>query len=161
MLSRFERFSFTIAAMHRYLIKIASDEMVKYGLKGSYAFYLAALHRYSDGITAAQLCEKCDKDKAAVSRAVAEMERRGLILRETNGDNLYRALLKLTDEGKKAADFICERAALAVETAGDGLSDNDRKIFYEALDLIAGNLQIISRNGLPADSSNPNDAQNN
>lgn len=151
MLSRFERFSFTIAAMHRYLIKISSDEMVKYGLNGSYAFYLAAMQRCTDGITAAQLCEVCDKDKAAVSRAVAEMERRGLIMREASGDNLYRALLKLTDEGKKAADFICRRATLAVEMAGKGLSESDRKIFYEALDLIAGNLQIISKNGLPPD----------
>lgn len=151
MLSRFERFSFTIAAMHRYLIKISSDEMIKYGLNGSYAFYLAAMHRCEEGITAAQLCEICDKDKAAVSRAVAEMERRGLIMREASGDNLYRALLKLTDEGKKAADYICRRATLAVETAGKGLSEADRKTFYEALDLIAGNLQIISKKGLPSD----------
>jgi len=125
--------------------------MIKYGLNGSYAFYLAAMQRYSEGITAAQLCEICDKDKAAVSRAVAEMERRGLIMREASGENLYRALLKLTEEGKRAADFICRRATLAVETAGKGLSEADRKTFYEALELIAGNLQIISKNGLPSD----------
>lgn len=62
---------------------------------------------------------------------------------------MYRALLKLTDEGKAAARHVQERAALAVELAGAGLSDADREVFYRALELITANLQTLSKEGLP------------
>ena len=50
-----------------------------------------------------KLGELCCKDKADVSRMVSIMERKGLVQRESNAGNMYRALLKLTDEGKAAA----------------------------------------------------------
>ena len=37
----------------------------------------------------------------------------------------------------------------AVEMAGESLTDADRQVFYTTLDLIAGNLQRISREGIP------------
>ena len=79
MLSRFERFSVSISELYRHIHKISADEMAKYGLKGPYAIYLLTMHRYSDGITATQLCELCDRNKAEVSRAVTAMEVMGLV----------------------------------------------------------------------------------
>lgn len=149
MISRFERFSSAISEISRYWHKIAADEMTKYGLKGPHAVYLITMYRYSDGITSAQLCELCRRDKSDVSRAISVMEEKGLIKREGVNQNLYRALLKLTDEGRTAAEHICERARIAVETAGTGISDEHRIIFYETLELIASNLQTISEEGLP------------
>ena len=104
MLSRFEIFSGTISAAYRYVQKLERDEMEKYGLKGAFAQYLLAIHRRVNGVTAAELCEICDKDKAAVSRIVAEMLEKGLIVKE--GENAYRAVITLTEEGKKAAEFV-------------------------------------------------------
>ena len=115
MLNRYERFSLYISGAYRYVQKLEREEMEKYGLKGAYAQYLIAMRRFPDGVTATQLCEICDKDKAAVSRAVSEMEVKGVLKRE--GKNPYRALLKLTDEGNKAANFVCERAEIAVRDA--------------------------------------------
>ena len=81
MVSRFEHFSSSISCIYRYIQKIERIEMEKYGLKGPYAQCLLAMRRYPEGITAARLCEVCDKDKAAVSRMVAELEEKGLITR--------------------------------------------------------------------------------
>lgn len=149
MLSRFEKFSNSIFCTYKYIQKIEADEMVKYGLKGSYAQYLAVMTRFPDGLTSARLSELCDKDKAAVSRCVNEMEKKGLVIRENSkSDNLYRARLKLTQSGKQAANHVCIVAKKAVELAGRGLSDEDRKIFYSSLDLIAANLKEISENGI-------------
>lgn len=149
MLSRFEQFTSAISAIHRDIQKIERDEMEKFGLKGAFAQYLLAMNRYPDGITASALCEICDKDKAAVSRILPEMERKDLVVRESTGTNQYRALLKLTGKGKQAAQFIRERATLAVELAGTGLSDRDRIVFYASLGRIASNLQTICKNGIP------------
>ena len=146
MLERYERFSFYISGLYRYVQKLEREEMERYGLKGAYAQYLVAMRRYLHGVTATQLCEICDKDKAAVSRAAAEMEQKGLLVRE--GKNQYRSLLKLTDEGRRAAEFVCSRAEIAVREAGKGLTDEVRATFYAGLELIASNLQLICKEGI-------------
>lgn len=147
MLNRFEQFTSAIGAIYRDIQKIERDEMEKHGLRGAFAQYLLAISRHPEGITAAALCEVCDKDKAAVSRITSELEAKNLIYKDTEGQ--YRAKLYLTAEGQNAAAFVKERASIAVELAGSGLEDPDRRIFYPALERIAGNLQQICRSGIP------------
>ena len=79
MTDRFEQFSFIISGIYRKLQKIKRDEMIKRGYKGAFAQYLATLSRYEEGLTSTELCEICDKDKAAVSRIIAEMEEKGIV----------------------------------------------------------------------------------
>ena len=119
MISRYEQFTTLISGIERGIQKIERDEMVKLGYKGAYAQYLAAMKRYPLGVTAAQLCEICDKDKAAVSRVVGELEAKGLVIRESGA--AYRALLTLSEEGRRVADFVCRKAQAAVDAAGFGL----------------------------------------
>ena len=107
------------------------------------------MRRHPEGITAAQLCEMCDKDKAAVSRAIAEMEQKGLVKRLKTDCTGYRIPLVLTPDGDAAAQHVCEKAAVAVELAGNGLIDEQRVVFYGVLGLIDRNLRSISRDGLP------------
>ena len=149
MLRRFEEFCAIISSIQHHIQKIERDEMEKYGLKGPYAQYLVTMSRCPEGITAAQLCELCDKDKAAVSRALAELERRALVTREAVNDTAYRALVKLTEEGKSAARYVCDKVRSAVELAGKGLNEQDRLSFYVNLRRIADNLRTISEIGLP------------
>jgi DNA-binding MarR family transcriptional regulator len=149
MIGRFEKFTFAISELSRYWHKIASDEMAAYGLKGPYAVYLVTMQRHPDGITAARLCELCEKNKADVSRAMADLEDKGMICRKTDGGNLYRAMLVLTDKGKEAATHIKALAEKAVEIGGKGLTDEQRETFYHALEVISSNLKEVSREGLP------------
>ncbi len=149
MVDRFERFSIAVFEIFRYWHKIAGDEMKKYGLKGAHATYLTTMQRFKDGISATQLGELCAKDKADVSRMLSIMEKKGLVTRENTGRSLYRALLKLTDEGKAVAEHVQERARVAVESAGKGISEEERAVFYNALETIAANLQALSKEGLP------------
>ena len=149
MLARFERFSFAIAEIYRCWHKLAAEELAKYDLGSAHAFYLHTLHSNPDGITAAKLGELTGKDKADVSRMVAILEKKGMLEKEAVGENMYRALLKLTPLGKEAAQHFQQRAAIAVELAGGGLSDEDRTIFYQSLEQITTKLQALSRDGLP------------
>jgi len=149
MLSRYEQFSSIISTIYRRVQKIERDEMVKYGYKGAYAQYLSAINRYPEGLTASRLCEICDKDKAAISRVAAEMEQKGLVRR--SGTSIYRAKLVLTDEGKRLAHVVSERARVAVELVGADMSDDERRIFYAALEGIAQRLQQVEKTGLPND----------
>ncbi len=150
MMSRFEQFASSIAGIYRHIQKIERDEMVRYGLKGSFAQYLLAIARHEGGVTSVELCDICGKDKAAISRVVCEMEERELIFRKTLGDHRYRAKLCLTGKGVEIADRVNARAKVAVDLAGKGLTEADRQNFYAVLNVIADNLHAMSKNGLPA-----------
>ena len=149
MLDRFARFSLAIAEIDRCWHKLAAEEMAKYELNSPHAVYLNTLYQYHEGITAARLGELCCKNKADVSRMVTILEKKGLVRKEAVGGNLYRAKLRLTDDGRLAAEHVQGRAALAVELAGSGMTDSDRETFYRCLEQITANLQTLSREGLP------------
>ena len=148
MISRFERFSQAMSEINRCWHKIAADEMDKYGLKGPYAIYLTVMRRFPDGITAAMLSEICKRDKSDVSRAISEMEKKGIVTRASASKRSYRTQLYLTEAGVAAAKHIEERAALAVESGGRGLGDERREMLYESLELIVENLRAVCEYGL-------------
>ena len=150
MLNRFAKFSFSISEIGRCWHKLAVEEMTKYGLNSPHAVYLNTMYDANpEGITAAQLGELCGKNKADVSRMIAILVKKGLVQKVAVGNNMYRAKLILTEEGRRAAEHVRKRAALAVELAGSGLSNEERETFYRALDLITENLQKLSKEGLP------------
>lgn len=151
MISKYELFSASVACMYHDIQKIERVEMAKFGLKGPQAQCLLALNRYPEGVTAARLCEICEKDKAAISRTVSELEQAGLVSRREINGSRYRARLSLTERGCEAARTVNERAKVAVEQAGAGLDDTQREVFYRVLALIAGNLHSICKDGLKDD----------
>lgn len=154
MLSKYELFSSSISCMYHDIQKIERVEMAKYGLKGPHAQCLLAMSRYPQGLTAAQLCEVCEKDKAAISRTLSELEQMGMVRRTGQNGTRYRASLTLTEQGKAAAATVSEKARLAVEQAGEGLDDGQREVFYRVFALIAENLHAICKDGIK-EKNNP------
>ena len=149
MLERYEKMSAAVSAITTCIQKIEAEQMTKYGLRGSCAQDLACMLKHEEGITLSRLSELCAKDKAAVSRAVAELESKDFVSRVAVGVGLYRASIVLTQKGRDVAEYVNKQASTAVELAGKGLSDEERKVLYYALDLIASNLSEICKQGLP------------
>ncbi len=150
MLDRFEHFTYAINEISRFWRKLAGEEMEKYGLKASHAIYFTVLARHrATGLTASQICESCGRDKADVSRMLAIMEMKGLIIKEGSHQNLYNGVFKLTGEGYAVAKSVSERAQKAVALAGRELSEEKRNIFYEALDSIVENMRELTKKGIP------------
>lgn len=148
MISKYELFSGVVSSLYHDIQRIERTEMAKYGLKGPHAQCLAIMSRHPEGITASQLCEACEKDKAAISRTVAELEQAGLLTRNERNGVRYRVPLVLTESGRAAAETVKTVARKAVEQAGAGLNDQQREVFYYVLGHIAQNLHAIGRNGL-------------
>lgn len=150
MIERFSQFCTSIASIQRSIVKIERVEMAKYGLKGPHANCLVAMARYPEGITAARLCDICDKDKAAISRTVSELEDAGMVLRQDPEGKRYRSVLLLSEKGKEIANRVNDMVLLAVAKASDGYDKEKQQIFARVLNLVAGNLQEICRDGLEA-----------
>ena len=148
MVKRFEAFALGLSRVNSAWNKLAVQELKAFGLKGNYAVYLVALSKHHDGLTSANLCEICNKDKAEVSRAVSTMENKGIVIRESVTGNGYRARIKLTEKGKEISVALRKRIQLAVEQGGSGLTEEQREHFYLALQVIADNLNQINKNGL-------------
>ena len=144
MIGRFEVFTLALSEMTSSWNKIASEELKPYGLKGSCIVYLIALYKISDGLTAANLCEMCNRDKAEVSRAIKSLESKGFVVRQNTTVSGYRAKITLTDEGKKITAELREKIKLVVEEGGKGLTDEQREIFYDVLSKISCNLKSIA-----------------
>ena len=148
MVGRFEVFALGLSEITSSWNKIAADELKPFGLKGSYVIFFIALYQHPEGLTSANLCEMCNRDKAEVSRAIAALEKKSLVVRENTTARGYRAKITLTEEGYRATKAIRERVKLAVEKGGEGLSEEQRESFYAALEIISSNLKQISREGL-------------
>lgn len=138
MLQRFQSFVTGITICYKYIQKIKSVEMTEFGLKGAHAMCLFFLRHNPDGLTAAQLTELCEEDKAAISRNIALLQQRGYI---ESGEKRYRSKLRLTESGIAVAEQIDTLIEQWVTFGGDGLSEEERAAFYTALELISTNLR--------------------
>ncbi len=147
MVQRYGRFSAAVSGIAYCIQKIETEVMAKHGLSGACAQYLAALGISEDGLTVSKLSVVCMKDKAAASRAVAQLEEKGFVRRNCAGANMYRAPIVLTDKGREVAEYVAKRASAAVEVAG--LDEEGREKFYSALNEIATNLARVCECGLP------------
>ncbi len=147
MRSRYEQFAAAISCIYRDIQRIQRQEMARFGLKGAHAQCLLALSRHPQGIPAARLSDLCEKDKAAISRTVAELEQAGLVCREEKASR-YRARLLLTQRGRDAAQAVDQIAARAVEQADSGMNEQERAVFYGILNRIAENLHTVCLEGV-------------
>lgn len=153
MIGRFEQFCTAISSIQHSIAKIERMEMEKYGLKGPHAQCMLVMERNPEGITAAQLCGTCEKDKAAISRTLAELEAAGMITREDPNGKRYRSRLYLTEKGRTVAKQVDDRVHRAVSQVSNGYDVATREIFVHVLGLIAVNLHDLCKNGLQEDMS--------
>ena len=138
MIDRFQLFVTGITECYKHIQRIKTAEMTELGLKGTHVMCLFFLHRHPDGLTAAQLCRVCAEDKAAISRTLKTLKKRGYIV---TGEKRYRAALTLTDEGTRVAEQLDGLICQWVGVGGDGLTDEERAAFYRALERIVDNLR--------------------
>ncbi len=138
MINRFELFTTTITQIYKNLQRIKMQEMSGFELRGTYVMCMFELNRNPEGLTITQLSQLCGEDKAAISRTISELVKRGLVT--GNNDKKYRAPLILTKEGQETAAKIDALASTAVAAGSNGLTPEEVKIFYKALTTISDNL---------------------
>jgi len=135
---RFQTFVTEIANCHRCIQRIKAAEMTEFGLKGTHVMCLFFLCHHPQGLTASELTQLCAEDKAAISRAVSTLQEKGYVV---SSGKKYRALLQLTPEGHKLSERIERLIEQWVGFGGDGISAEERTVFYRVLEHISQNLR--------------------
>lgn len=142
MEERFETFTVLISNVNRCIYKIKTEEMSEFNLKSSHVSCLYYLYK-EDSLTAKELCDICDEDKANISRSIKHLEENGYIICRAKHSKRYQSPLELTDSGREIGKRIVEKIDNILNVASVGLSEQARNEFYRSLSLINSNLKRI------------------
>lgn len=143
MVERFETFTVLIAKINRNIRKIKNQEMEEYQLRSAHVSCLYYLYTL-DGLTATELCEKCEEDKATISRALDYLEKNGYLICESKNVKRYKTPFVLTTKGKEVGEKIAKKINHVLDEVGKGLTEEERVAFYRSLMIISDGLEKIS-----------------
>jgi len=143
MEQRFETFTVQIAKISRYIRKIKTEEMAEFNLKSPHVSCLYYLYQSDAGMTAKELCDVCEEDKAAISRAISYLEDNGYIECSSKTEKRYKSPLALTSKGKIVGEKIAKKIDNIVNIASPNMNNDERIKFYQTLTSISKNLQKI------------------
>lgn len=119
--------------------------MAEYNLRSAHISCLYYLY-LSEGLTATELCERCEEDKATISRALDYLETNGYLICETQSAKRYKSPLVLTDKGVAVGEKIAEKIDLVLDEISGGLTEEQRLEFYRCLTVISDSLEAVAKN---------------
>ncbi len=137
---RFETFTVLINRISRNIRKIKNQEMAEYNLRSAHVSCLYYIYSLKNA-TATDLCERCEEDKATISRALDYLESGGYITRETENAKRYKSPLKLTVKGFEVGKKISDKIIGVLDAISDGLTEQQRVEFYHSLSVVSKSLE--------------------
>ncbi len=144
MNERFETFTVLITKISRNIKKIKNQEMAEYGLKSVHVSCLYYLYS-TEFMTATDLCERCEEDKATISRALVFLEENGYILCECQSAKRYKSPLVLTEKGMEIGKKISEKIDCVLHEICVDLTEEQREEFYRSLITINNSLELCTK----------------
>ena len=143
MEERFEIFTVLINRISRNIRKIKNQEMADYGLRSAHVSCLYYIYR-AETITATELCEKCEEDKATISRALDYLEKNEFITCLSPNTKRYKSPLVLTEKGSVVGKKIADKIDGVLDQISVGLTEEERQSFYRYLSIISNSLEAIA-----------------
>lgn len=112
MENRFETFTVLVNRISRNIRRIKNQEMAEYDLRSAHISCLYYLYA-NPGLTATDLCERCEEDKATISRALEYLEDNGYLRCESktakksgcSGEKQRKAKRRMTLQGTERKAF--------------------------------------------------------
>ena len=143
MEERFETFTVLINRISRNIRKIKNQDMADYNLRSAHVSCLYYIYR-AETITATELCEKCEEDKATISRALDYLEKNEFITCLSPNTKRYKSPLVLTEKGSIVGKKIADKIDGVLDQISVGLTEEERQSFYRYLSIISNSLEAIA-----------------
>ena len=145
MQERFETFTVLINRISRNIRKIKNQEMAEYSLRSVHISCLYYLY-IGEPMTATDLCERCEEDKATISRALDHLESNGYLLCQPKSAKRYKSPIALTEMGRTVGRKIADKINRVLDEISTGLTEAERIAFYRSLSVISESLEAVARN---------------
>ena len=143
MKERFKTFTVLINKISRNVKKIKNQEMAEYGLRSVHVTCLYYL--YSEGsLTATELCELCEEDKATISRSLDFLEKNGFTVCDDKNAKKYKSALTLSEKGSEVGKRITEKINCVLDEICIDLTEEQRTEFYRSLAIISDSLELCT-----------------
>ena len=140
MEERFETFTVLINRISRNIRRIKNQEMAEYHLRSAHISCLYYLYSAKE-LTATELCEHCEEDKATISRALDYLESNGYLVCRSKNTKRYNSPLMLTEKGQQIGQKIAAKISGVLAEIGEALTDQERAEFYRSLSTISKSLE--------------------
>lgn len=144
MQERFETFTVLINRISRNIRKIKNQEMAEENLRSTHVSCLYYLYT-NKGATATDLCERCEEDKATISRALDYLETNGYLFCESKNTKRYKSPLILTGKGNDVGRKIANKINDVLDAISVNLTEEERIAFYRSLSIISESLEAVSK----------------
>lgn len=144
MEERFETFTSLINKISRSIKKIKNQEMAEWGLRGVQVSCLYYLYCH-EGLTATELCERCEEDKATISRALEHLGEEGYITCPSPTAKRYKRALTLTEKGRRVGEQIYGKVSGVLDRVSLVLPEEERIVFYRALTTVSDSLEKMCK----------------
>ncbi|MDI9520797.1 MAG: MarR family transcriptional regulator [Bacillota bacterium] len=145
MTDRFETFTVLINRIGRNIRKIKNQEIAEFNLKGAHVSCLYHLYQ-TDGLTATELCERCEEDKASMSRSLEFLEKNGFLTCDAQHEKRYKSPFTLTEKGRRIGEEITGKINRVLDEVSAGMTQEERTAFYHRLSIISDSLDNIANN---------------
>lgn len=143
MKERFETFTVLINRISRNIRKIKNQEMAEYKLRSSHISCLYYLYCF-ENLTATDLCERCEEDKATISRALDYLETNGYLTCQTKSAKRYKSPFVLTDKGNMVGRSIANKINSVLDLVSEKLTEEERVAFYRSFSIISDSLESVA-----------------
>ncbi len=144
MNERYETFTVLINRISRNVRRIKNKEMADYGLRSSHISCLYYLYTEDNIMTSADLCERCEEDKATISRSLNYLETNGYLSCRPKNAKRYKSPLLLTEFGFEAGKKIADRINSVLDEIQVFLTEEERASFYRSLSTISESLETLA-----------------
>ena len=144
MKERFKTFTVLIAKISRNIKRIKNREMAEYGLRSVHVTCLYYLYS-EEVLTASELCDLCEEDKATISRGLDFLREKGFISSNTGNGKNYKSALSLTEKGREVGKRISEKIDFVLDEICIDLTEDERVEFYRSLAVISDSLELCTK----------------
>ena len=146
MFQRYKNFTVLITKISRSIKRIKAFEMEEINLKTPHVSCIYYLFK-EGGLTAKELCDICEEDKAQISRAIDFLEDNGYVYCVENVKKRYKTQLFLTEKGMEAGRFVAAKIDNIMSNIDNTLTEEERSFMYSSLSKISNRLEEICQKG--------------
>ena len=132
MEDRYGKFMMLINNINRCIKRIENDQMHKYNLRSYHISCLYNLYKHK-GITATDLVEMTQQDKASISRSIDFLQDNEYIYCQSKTLKKYESPILLTQKGQLVAKEIADKIDMVLKQLDQLLTDSQREEFYQNL----------------------------
>ena len=116
------------------------DECLKpYGLSKLHGFYLLTLIKNEKGLTLNEINDFIGCDKANTSRAVADLQDKGIIVKDISANTEKKFIVRLSEKGREIARKFAEYSKRFVEKCLSKLTLDESSELLRLIRKIVGN----------------------